>query len=289
MRRSLVLSAALSAAALALAACSSGSGTANSASPTSSASSACAKGSMATLTANKLTIGTDDPAYSPYFIDNTPSNGKGFESAVAYAVAKQLGYAPSDVTWKVKHFDSVVAGNVSDVDFDINQVSITADRAKVVDFSDGYYDVNQAVVAVKGGSGASATSISALKQLKLGAQSATTSLTWINDVVQPTQTPQVYNSTNDAIHALEAKQIDAIVVDLPTAFYITAAQMNDGVIVGQAKTGGTTGDQFGLVLKKNSPLTTCVNEAITALKSSGELQSITDKWLSSSAGAPYLN
>jgi len=286
MRRSLVLSAALSVAALTLAACSSGTGTANSASPSGSAS--CSKGSLATTTANTLTIGTDDPAYSPYFVDSKPANGKGFESAVAFAVAKQLGYSPSEVVWKVKHFDSVVAGNVSGVDFVINQVSITSDRQKVVDFSDGYYDVNQAVVAVKGGSGANATSFSALKQLKLGAQSATTSLTWINDVVAPTQTPQVYNNTNDAIKALEAKQIDAIVVDLPTAFYVTAAQMNDGVIVGQAKTGGATGDQFGMVLSKGSSLTKCVNTALAALKSSGELQSITDKWLSSVAGAPYL-
>jgi polar amino acid transport system substrate-binding protein len=286
MRRSLVLPAALTAAALILAGCSSAAKT--SSSPTPSASANCDPASLPTLTANTLTVGTDDPAYPPYFVDNKPANGQGFESAVAFAVAKQLGYPASSVKWTVKHFDSVVAGNVSGVDFVINQVSITPERAKVVDFSDGYYDVNQAVVAVKGGSGANATSFSALKQLKLGAQSATTSLTWINTAVQPTQTPQIYNSTNDAIKALENKQIDALVVDLPTAFYVTAAQMKAGVIVGQAKTGGNTGDKFGLVLEKGSKLTSCVNKALAALKTSGELQAIQDKWLSSVSGAPYL-
>ena len=286
MRRSLVLPAALTAVALILAGCSSAAKT--SSSPTPSASASCDPASLPTLAASTLTVGTDDPAYPPYFVDNKPANGKGFESAVAFAVAKQLGYPASSVNWTVKHFDSVVAGNVAGVDFVINQVSITPERAKVVDFSDGYYDVNQAVVAVKGGSGANATSFSALKQLKLGAQSATTSLTWINTAVQPTQTPQIYNSTNDAIKALENKQIDALVVDLPTAFYVTAAQMKAGVIVGQAKTGGNTGDKFGLVLEKGSKLTSCVNKALAALKTSGELQAIQDKWLSSVSGAPYL-
>jgi len=286
MRRSLVLPAALTAAALLVAGCSSPASTASSTSPSASAS--CSKASLATLSPNTLTVGTDSPAYTPYFVNNQPSNGKGFESAVTYAVAKQLGYTPSEVAWKVKHFDSIVAGNVSDVDFAINQVSITPARAKVVDFSTGYYKVNQAVIALKGGSGASATSLTALKQLKLGAETGTTSLQWINSVVQPTQTAQIYNSTNDAISALKAKQIDAIVVDLPTAFYITAAQLPNSIIVGQAKTGGETGDQFGIVLKKNSPLTSCVDQALAAMTSSGELQQITDKWLSSTAGAPYL-
>jgi polar amino acid transport system substrate-binding protein len=286
MRRSLVLPAVLSVAALALAACSSGAST--SASPTPSGSANCDPASLATTTANTLTVGTDKPAYPPYFVDDKPSNGKGFESAVAYAVAKQLGYAPTAVTWKVKHFTNVEAGDVSGVDFVINQFSITAKRAKVVDFSDGYYNVNQAIVAVKGGSGATATSISALKQLKLGAMAATTSLTWINTAVAPTQTPQIYNSNNDAIKALDNKQIDAIVVDLPTAYYVTGDQLTDGVIVAQAKTGGDTGDKFGLVLEKGSSLKSCVNKALAAIKASGELQSIQDKWLSSVGGAPYL-
>jgi polar amino acid transport system substrate-binding protein len=269
-----------------LAACSSGAST--SASPTPSGSANCDPASLATTTANTLTVGTDKPAYPPYFVDDKPSNGKGFESAVAYAVAKQLGYAPTAVTWKVKHFTNVEAGDVSGVDFVINQFSITAKRAKVVDFSDGYYNVNQAIVAVKGGSGATATSISALKQLKLGAMAATTSLTWINTAVAPTQTPQIYNSNNDAIKALDNKQIDAIVVDLPTAYYVTGDQLTDGVIVAQAKTGGDTGDKFGLVLEKGSSLKSCVNKALAAIKASGELQSIQDKWLSSVGGAPYL-
>jgi polar amino acid transport system substrate-binding protein len=143
-------------------------------------------------------------------------------------------------------------------------------------------------VAVKGGSGASATSLSALKQLKLGVQASTTSLTWINEVVNPTQTPQIYDNTNDPIKALENKQIDALVVDLPTAYYVATKQMKSGVVVAQAKTGGDTGEQYGLVLEKNSTLTSCVDKALTALKSNGELQAIQDKWLSSVIGAPYL-
>jgi len=287
MRRSLVLPAALVAIALTVAGCSSAASTSTSGSPSASGAS-CTPATLATTTAGTLTVGTDSPAYPPYFDSNNPANGKGFESAVAYAVAKQLGYTGKNVVWKVKHFNNVVAGDISGVDFDINEVSITAARAKVVDFSNGYYDVNQAIVALKGSKGATATSMATLKTLKLGAQVGTTSLTWINSTVKPTQQAQIYNSTNDALSALKAGQIDAVVVDLPTAFYVTAVQVPNSIIVAQVKTGGQTGDKFGLVLAKSSPLTQCVDKAITALKASGELQTITDQWLSKAAGAPYL-
>ena len=288
LRRRLVPAVALAVGALTLAACgqASSSASAGSASPSADA---CSKESLATLTAGKLTIGTDKPAYPPYFVDDDPSNGKGFESAVAYAVAEQLGFAATDVTWVTVPFDKSFAPGAKNFDVDINQISITDDRKKAVDMSEGYYTVNQAVVALQGSPAASAKTIADLQKLKLGAQVGTTSLTYVNDVVQPTEKPYVFNSTNDAKSALNNKQIDAIVVDLPTAYYITAAEIENSVIVGQFKADSAGGEEFGLVLAKGSPLTQCVDQAITALKDSGELASIQDEWLSKVTNAPYFS
>jgi polar amino acid transport system substrate-binding protein len=274
--------------ALTLAACgqASSSSSAGSGSPSADA---CSKESLQTLTAGKLTIGTDTPAYPPYFVDDTPSNGKGFESAVAYAVAEQLGFAATDVTWVTVPFDKSFAPGTKNFDFDINQISITDDRKKAVDMSEGYYTVNQAVVALEGSPAASAKTIADLQKLKLGAQVGTTSLTYVNDVVKPTEKPYVFSSTNDAKSALNNKQIDAIVVDLPTAYYITAAEIENSVIVGQFKADSAGGEEFGLVLSKGSPLTQCVDQAITALKDSGELATIQDEWLSKVTNAPYFS
>ena len=289
MRRHLALSAVVLSA-LALAACGQASSSSSSASgSTSPSADACTKANLQTQTAGKLTIATDKPAYPPYFVDDTPSNGQGFESAVAYAVAKKLGYDTTDVTWTVEPFDKAFAPGAKSFDFDINQVSITPDRAKAVDLSDGYYTVNQAVVALKGSKGAEAKTIADLQGLKLGAQVGTTSLTYVTDVVKPTQQPYVFSSTNDAKSALNNKTIDAIVVDLPTAYYITAAEIDNSVVVGQFKADQAGGEQFGAVLAKNSPLTACVNKAISDLKSSGELQQIQDKWLSQVTNAPYFS
>jgi polar amino acid transport system substrate-binding protein len=233
-----------------------------------------------------LTVGTDSPAYPPYFVDDDPTNGQGFESAVAYAVAEELGFTPDQVEWTVVPFNASYAPGDKAFDFDINQISITPERAKVVDFSDGYYTVNQAVVALNDSPIAGATTLAELQAAKLGAQVGTTSLTFITDVIQPVEEPSVYNDTNDAKSALNNGQIDGIVVDLPTAYYVTAAEIENSKIVGQfaAQEGG---EQFGLLFQKGNPLVTCVNEALAALKSSGDLQAIQDEWLAG-ASAPYF-
>ena len=246
----------------------------------------CAKENLATLVPGTLTIGTDSPAYPPYFVDDDPTNGQGFESAVAYAVAEGLGFTPEEVTWTVVPFNKSYAPGNKDFDFDINQISITPERAEVVTFSDGYYTVNQAVIALSDSPVANATTLGELKDARLGAQVGTTSLKYIEDFIQPTADIFVYNDTNDAKSALKNGQIDAIVVDLPTAYYITAVEIPKGKIVGQfpAQEGG---EQFGLLFQKDNPLVTCVNQVLAELKDSGELQAIQDQWLAGEA-APYF-
>ena len=293
MIRSLATVSAAAGAAVLLAACgSSGGGATTSAAPTSSvaptssAASECAPESLNLVTPGQLTIGTDSPAYPPYFEDDDPSNGKGFESAVAYAVAETLGFSADQVTWTVVPFNKSYAPGPKDFDFDINQISITPEREKAVTFSEGYYTVNQAVVALQDSPIANATSLAQLKDAKLGAQVGTTSLTYITEFIQPTQEPYVYNDTNDAKSAMRNGQIDGIVVDLPTAYYITAVEIQKGKIVGQfpAVEGG---EQFGLLFQKDNPLVTCVDKALGELKESGRLQAIQDEWLAG-ANAPYL-
>ena len=246
----------------------------------------CSPENLTTVESGKLTIGTDSPAYPPYFEDDDPTNGKGFESAVAYAVAEGLGFKPSDVVWVVVPFNSSYAPGEKAFDFDINQISITPERADVVDFSDGYYTVNQAVVALGESGIANATSAAELKNAKLGAQVGTTSLEFITQVIQPTAEVQVFNDTNDAKNAMQNGQIDGIVVDLPTAYYITAVEIPEGKIVGQfaAQDGG---EQFGMLFQKGNPLVSCVNAVLGQLASSGELQKIQDTWLAG-ASAPYF-
>jgi polar amino acid transport system substrate-binding protein len=246
----------------------------------------CAPENLTTVEAGKLTIGTDSPAYPPYFVDDDPSNGEGFESAVAYAVAEGLGFAPQDVSWTVVPFNSSYAPGEKAFDFDINQISITPERAEVVDFSDGYYTVNQAVVALKNSPIAKATSLTELKGATLGAQVGTTSLDFITSVVQPTSDPQVFNDTNDAKNAMQNGQIDGIVVDLPTALYITAVEIPEGSIIGQfpAQEGG---EQFGLLFEKGNPLVSCVNAVLADMTASGELQAIQEQWLVGDI-APYF-
>jgi len=258
-----------------------------SSSPTAQTPAQCAQGTK-TYTPGVLTIATDSPAYDPWFRNNDPTNGKGYESAVAYAVAKQLGFDTSSVTWVKEPFNKSFAPGHKDFDFDINQISITAARAKVVDFSDGYYDAAQAVIAVKGTAAAAATSLAGLKQLKIGAQTGTTSLTAIRDQIQPSSDAVVFQNTNDAKQALLNHQVDAIVADLPTAFYLTAVEIPKGTIVGQfAQTGGTP-EQFGMLFSKNNPLVGCVNQALANLKSDGTIDAIEKKWLSQTVNVPVL-
>ena len=260
----------------------------------------CAKDTLTLEAPGKLTIGTDNPAYPPYFQipDGTatppwelgdPTNGQGFEGAFAYALAQKLGFAKEDVVWTVVPFDNSFAPGDKAFDIDINQVSFKPERAQAVDMSDGYYTLNQSVVALKDSGVASAKSIAGLKAFKFGAQVGTTSLDTINDVIAPTAAAMVYNSNDDAIAALKAKQIDGLVVDLPTAFFVTAVQVENSVIVGQfAPPTGAEAEHFSVVLPKGSALTACVNAAIAAMKSDGSLDAITKEWLADKANAPVF-
>ncbi|QIQ06477.1 ABC transporter substrate-binding protein [Streptomyces liangshanensis] len=254
---------------------------------TSAAAPACDKGKLATHAAGKLTIGTDKPAYAPWFQDD-PANGKGFESAVAYSVAEALGYGKDKVVWQTVPFNNSFSPGAKDFDFDINQVSISDERKQAVDFSSGYYDVRQAVIALKSSPYAKAKSVADLKGAKLGAQVGTTSLDTINDVIKPSQKPAVFQKNDFAKSALRNKQVDAIVVDLPTAFYITGAEVTDAEVVGQfPNTGGAT-EQFGLVLDKGSKLTSCVSRAVDGLRQDGTLAKLEKQWLSDAVDAPVL-
>jgi polar amino acid transport system substrate-binding protein len=249
----------------------------------------CKPAALKTLTAGKLTLGTDDPVYPPWFVDNKPDNGQGFEGAVALAVATKLGYAKEQVVWVRVPFNNAIAPGPKAYDIDINEFSITEDRRKAVDFSAPYYDVTQAVIALKTSKIASAKSLADLRDAKLGAQVGTTSLRAVTESVKPTAQPQVYNNNDDAKKALQNGQIDGLVVDLPTAFYITSAEIDDSTIVGQLPQPSGTPEQFGLVLDKGSPLTACVSQAVTALRGDGTLAGLEKQWLAGVNGAPTLS
>ncbi|MFD2082948.1 polar amino acid transport system substrate-binding protein [Actinopolymorpha cephalotaxi] len=249
----------------------------------------CAKSDLDLHTPGTLTVATDQPAYEPWFADDNPTSGKGFESAVAYAVARKLGFAASEVTWTRVRFNNAIQPGPKDFDFDINEFTITDQRKKAVDFSSSYYDATQAVVALKSAPIAKAKSVPDLKDAKLGAQVNTTSYDVINDVVQPSKQAQVFRSNDDARQALSNGSIDGLVVDLPTAFYMTAAQLENATIVGQLKQKSGTPEQFGLVLDKGSPLTACVTRAVDALRTDGTLDELAKTWLADVAGAPVLN
>jgi polar amino acid transport system substrate-binding protein len=248
---------------------------------------ACPPGNLSTKTAGKLTIGTDNPAYEPWFSDNKPSNGKGFESAVAYQVAQRLGYPAANVVWTQVPFNNAIAPGPKAYDMDINQFSITDERKQAVDFSSPYYLVRQTVITLKGTKIAGATTIAALQDAKLGAQVGTTSYQAITDVIKPKTKPQVFNSNDDAKKALQNGTIDGLVVDLPTAFYMTSAELTGGVIVGQLPQVGVP-EQFGIVLDKGSPLTSCVKQAVDQLRQDGTLAVLEKTWLAGVGGAREL-
>jgi len=276
------------AAAAALAAVAAGCGSSSSSSTDTTASAAdCTPDQLQTQTAGELTVATDKPAYPPYFVDNDPTNGKGFESATAYAIADQLGYSRSQVNWVTEPFNSSYAPGPKDFDFDVNQISITPPREQHVDFSAPYYTANQAVVASKGSSVADATSLADLQDAQIGVQIGTTSLDAVDSEIQPSSQPKVFNDSNDVVTALKAGQVDAVVVDLPTALYLTAAQVPTATIVGQFSAPG--GDEWGALMAKDSPLTACVSKAVEDLQSSGELAKIENRWMSQAAKAPNLD
>ncbi|CAB4776561.1 unannotated protein [freshwater metagenome] len=249
------------------------------------ASASCDKADLATVTAGKLTIATGEPAYYPWIIDDKPETGEGFEGAVAYAVAKQLGYTNDEVVWVRTTFDGAVTPGEKNFDFNLQQFSITEERKAAVDFSSPYYTAPQAIVSYKGSKIAGKTSIAELKGAKLGAAVGTTSLDAVENQIGVK--PQVFNDNAAAVTALKNGQIDGLVVDLPTAFYLSGVEVKDGLIVGQLPSTGA-GDQFGLLLAKGSKVTSCVSGAVDAITADGTLAAITDKWLATDAGAPVL-
>jgi len=247
----------------------------------------CQRTDLALVGDDTLTIATDDPAFEPWFVDGDPSNGKGFESAVAVAVADKLGFAPADITWVTAGFNQAVQAGTKTFDFDINQFSITEDRKKAVDFSSPYYSAAQAVITLEGSTFAGATSLADLKDAKVGAQIGTTSLEAI-DQIGPSSDPLVYDDTTKAAQALQNKQVDAVVADLPSAFYLTSAELDGATIVGQFQPTTGESEQFGLLLTKGSKLTPCVSAAVDALAEDGTLTDLQEKWLSQAADVPEL-
>jgi len=232
-----------------------------------------------------LTVATDQPAYPPWFENNNPSNGKGYESAVAYAIANQLGFKASQVKWAYEPFDDSYAPGPKKFDFDINEISYTATRAQVVTFSSSYYDVQQALVALKSSPIVTKHTPAELKTYVYGDQVGTTSLAFINSDIQPTQTPKVFETLNDVKEALQDKQIAALVTDTPTAQYISSSEIPGSIMVAQFP---STGEHYGLLFAKGNPLVGCVNKAIAALKSSGTLAKLTARYLQLYTSVPTI-
>jgi polar amino acid transport system substrate-binding protein len=258
-------------------------------------SGSCAKSNLNLVNDGKLTIGTDNPAYPPWYGGSAghgwkisdPYSGKGYESAVAYALAKQLGFPRANVTWKYVSFDSAKAPGQKPFDFDMNQISYSPARAKVVGFSDSYYDVAQAIVVNGGTPISKVTTVAGLKPYELGAQLGTTSYQLITSAIKPSKKPSVFPTNAGAVQALKNKQIDGLVVDLPTAFYVSSAQVTGSKVLGQfpAQPGG---EHFGLVFQKGNPLVTCVNKALGTLRTNGTLKRLDHQWLAKATGAPIL-
>jgi polar amino acid transport system substrate-binding protein len=252
---------------------------------TESASASCEKADLATVADGVLTIATGEPAYYPWVIDDAPESGEGFEAAVAYAVATQLGFSKDEVKWVRTTFDSAVTPGEKNFDFNLQQFSITEERKAAVDFSSPYYTAPQAIVSFKGSKIDGKTSIAELAGAKLGAAVGTTSLDAIES--QLGLKASVFNDNAAGVSALKNKQIDGLVVDLPTAFYLAGVEVENGIIVGQLPSSGS-GDQFGLLLTKGSALTSCVSGAVDAITADGTLASITDTWLATNTGSPVL-
>jgi polar amino acid transport system substrate-binding protein len=257
-------------------------------------SGSCAKANLDLVKDGQLSLATDNPAFPPWWggapkkpwqVSN-PASGKGYESAVAYAVARQLGFSKGQVTWSAVPFNNSFRPGKKPFDFYMAQVSYTRERAGAVSFSNSYYFVNQAVVANAGTPISRVTTLAGLRSYKLGAQVGTTSYSYITRFIRPSQSPAVYDSNNDAISALNAGQIDGIVVDLPTAFFVVAVQLDDGTIVGKLPQRGAR-EQFGMVFEKGSSLVRCVNRALNRLWANGTMKGLQRKYLAQ-AGAPDL-
>jgi polar amino acid transport system substrate-binding protein len=275
----------LAACGLLLGACGSSKKTASAkATPTANA---CAPASLPVHDKGKLTVATDSPAYPPYFENNKPTNGKGFESAVAYAIAAKLGFARSEVKWTVEPFDSSYAPGPKNFDFDINEISITPARAREVDFSAPYYTNPQGIIVASSGPYAHAKSLAALKGAKIGVQIGSTSLSAVTSVIKPSSQPQVFNTSNDVVSAFKIHRVDAIVVDLATAFDLTSTELSHTTIAGQFSAPG--GDNWGVLLSKGSGLTSCVSKAVNSLRANGTLAALNKRWIASAASVPELH
>ncbi len=240
------------------------------------------------VTEGSFTVATGEPAYPPYVQDDDPESGEGFEAAVAYAVAEQLGFAEDEVVWVRTGFDQAIAPGPKDFDVNIQQFSISDERREAVDFSSPYYSTPQAVVTLAGSPAADATSLADLKSIVIGAAVGTTSFTVAEETIAPDTQVASYTSNDDAKAALQSGQVDALVVDLPTALYLRDAELDDGVVVGQLPASAGVSDDWGLLLAKDSPLTAEVTEAVDALREDGTLDDIAAEWLGADAGAPLL-
>jgi polar amino acid transport system substrate-binding protein len=245
----------------------------------------CEKDDLNLVQEGVLTIGTDEPSFPPWFdFDGGPSTGTGFESAVAYAVAEELGFTAEEVEWVVVPFNNSFAPGEKEFDFDINQISITEERDEAVDFSDGYYNVNQALLGFTDSEIASATTIEDLKGYRLGAQVGTTSLDFITDVIQPDTEPLVYDTNADAKAAFDAGQLDGLVLDLPTAFFVSAVEIEGSSVIAQFPASEDDPEQFGMLFEEGNPLRDCVNEALANV----DLDAIQQEWLSDVVDAPII-
>ncbi|MFT4258495.1 ABC transporter substrate-binding protein [Microbacterium sp.] len=275
--RRVAAAAAAAVAALSLAAC---------AGTPAASTSAAADGELQTVTAGKLTIATGEPDYEPWFVDDDPSNGKGFEGAVANAVAAELGFDADDIVWVRTGFDAAIAPGPKDWDVNIQQFSVTDERKKAVDFSSPYYTTTQAVVALNDSDAASATTLAELKDAKVGVAAGTTSYTVAEEQLGDANL-SVFNTVDDVVLALQSGQIDALVTDLPGAFYLTAAVVDDSTVTGQFE-GSDGGDEFAFVLPKDSALTSAVSDAVDALRADGTLDALVQEWLSDAVDVPVL-
>jgi polar amino acid transport system substrate-binding protein len=282
MRRIIVAAAATTLIGSVVAACgsTSSSSTASGGSSSSAASTAstCTKSGIQNelYTKGVLTVATDNPVYTPWFVKNKPSNGQGYESAVAYAIARQLGFSNSQVVWVTEPFSSSYAPGPKKFDFDINEISYTPQRAQAVTFSNSYYDVQQAIVALKGNPIVTHHTTADLKKYAYGDQVGTTGLTYITNNIQPTQQPKVFDTLSEVSAALEAHRIDALITDTPTAQYMASAQLKHAVLVAQFP---SVGEHYGLLFHLGNPLVNCVNKAIATLRTNGTLQQLQQKYL----------
>jgi polar amino acid transport system substrate-binding protein len=239
----------------------------------------------------KLTVATDNPVYTPWFVNNKPSNGKGYESAFVYALAKTLGIARSGVVWVTEPFDSSYTPGPKSFDFDINEISYTPARAEAVSFSTSYYDVQQSIVALKTNPIVTKHTPKELKNYLYGDQVGTTGLAYINDNIKPTRSPRVYSTLDQAVLALKTGQIDAIVIDTPTGQYMATEQIlgkGNKTIAAQVGQFPSVGEHYGLLFQKGNPMVSCVDTAIAAMKSNGTLSALASRWLGIYTSVPII-